>query len=62
MVLKMAKESQDIFSTAIRAVKTILGECARFTTGISKVHYLKSGYVILLITFQWDMYVHKSSD
>ena len=32
----------------------LLGECAHFATGISRVHYLNCGYVIQLIAFQWD--------
>ena len=50
VVLKKASESQDIFFCYYRSCKNALtilvGEHAHFATGFSRVHYLKSGYVI----------------
>ena len=37
------------------------GERAYFATGNSRVHYLKSGYVIQLIAFRWDTACIRSS-
>ena len=39
----------------------LLGERAYSATGNSKVHYLKSGYVIQLIAFRWDTACIRSS-
>ena len=39
----------------------LLGERAYSETGNSRVHYLKSGYVIQLIAFRWDMACTRSS-
>ena len=38
----------------------LLRERAYSATGNSRVHYLKSGYVIQLIAFRWDMAVHQT--
>ena len=43
MALKMVTESQDIFSSTTGALTLLLRESAHFATGVSKVHYLKSG-------------------
>ena len=41
----------------------LLGKRAYSATGNSKVHYLKSGYVIQLIAFRWDTAcIHSSPD
>ena len=41
----------------------LLRERPYSTTGDSRMHYLKSGYVILLIAFQWDIAcTHSSPD
>ena len=41
----------------------LLGERAYSATGNSRVHYLKSGYVIQLIAFRWDTaYIRSSPD
>ena len=39
----------------------LLGERAYSATGNSRVHYLKSGYVIQLIAFRWDTTCIRSS-
>ena len=56
--LKTAKESYDIISITTEAIKTLwlyFMEHAYSTTGNSRVYSLKSGYIIQLFVFWWDM-------
>ena len=61
----MAKESLGHLFRYYRSCKNtstlLLGERAYSTTGNSRVHYLKSGYVIQLIAFRWDTACIRSS-
>ena len=64
-ISKTAKESQDIFPATTETVKNtsriVFRERAYPATGNSRVHYLKSGYVVKLIAFQWDKACIRSS-
>ena len=51
-VLKTAKESKD--SNCKNTSRIVFRERAYSTTGNSRLHYLKSDYIIQLIAFRWD--------